>query len=223
MFLTKRMVTLAFLLAAMGGATQLNAQRARGGGGLGIYGFGPRLGENVQLALENRDHLALSAEQVASLQELEGGIEQDLAPLQAEIDDLRYRIIGGEVGRVEGVTLLQELLADYRAMAAPYQTRVANILTADQHADLQTIMLATQPIPGAGWGVGAEQGLGLSAGMAGGPGLAPLSGTLGGLGRPGGFYAGRGWGRGIGIQRGVRWGTPRGYFRGPVRGWRRWR
>ena len=214
MFLTKRIFAFALLLAVAGGGDQLMAQRGRGGGGLGIYGFGPRLGENVQLALDNQSQLGLSGEQVASLQNLLGGIQEDLGPVQAEIDDLRYRIIGGEVERVDGVVRLQALLDEYESAAAPLRTEVTRILTADQHRELQNIMWATRPGPGSGWGVWTGEGLDLTTGYAPGLGPAPAPGYGPGLGLGRGYYGGRGggFGRGAGVRAG------RGYYRGYPRG-----
>jgi len=160
MFRIKRIFALALLLAMAGWGNPLEAQRGRGGGGLGIYGFGPRLGENVQLALENRGQLGLSAEQVTALEELQGGIGETLGPLHSEIDNLRYGIISGESDQVAGVADLQKLLSDYDMAAEPFQARVTQILTAEQHSALQDIMLATRPGPGSGWGVGSVPALG---------------------------------------------------------------
>jgi hypothetical protein len=218
MFLTRRIFAfalfLAVALAVAGGGDQLTAQRGRGGGGLGIYGFGPRLGENIQLALDNQDHLGLSGEQVASLQDLLSGIQDELGPLQAGIDDLRYRIIGGEVERVDGIESLQALLEDYESAAAPFRTEVTRILTADQHMELQNIMWATRPGPGTGWGAGPD----LTVGTAPGLGPAPASAYGPGLGLGRGYYGGRGPGRGAGLGRGAGVRAGRGFYRGYPRG-----
>ena len=209
MFRTKGIFALVLLLASAGWGNALEAQRGRGGGGLGIYGFGPRLGENVHLALENRGQLGLSDEQTGALEELSRGIQEELAPLQADIDNLRYAIISGEASRVGGVPQLQGLVAEYDAVAEPFQTRITSILTVEQHAALQDIMFATRPGLGAGWGAGVGAGLGLAPGAGPGLGLPP---------RP---YLGRNLGAGFG--RGAGLGVRRGFVRGGGRGLgRRW-
>ena len=211
MFWTKRIFAVALLLVIAGWGNPLEAQRGRGGGGLGIYGFGPRLGENVQLALENRGQLGFSAEQVSALEELQGGIRETLGPLQSEIDNLRYGIISGEADQVAGVADLQQLLSDYDLAAKPVQARVTQIFTAEQHLALQDIMLATRPGLGAGWGVGSGPALGLAPGAARGLGVRP------------GVRAYGGWGPGAGVGRGGGLGVRRGFAGGGGRGLaRRW-
>jgi hypothetical protein len=216
-------------LAAGAGTGPLLAQSGGAGGGLGLYGYGPRLGENVQLALELRDQLGLSEEQIASLRDLQEGIQRDVGPLQAEIDQLRAHIISGEVNRLDGLLTLEQLLAESQEVAAPYRAGVTTILTTDQHLRLQEIMWNTRPGPDTGWGLGMESipgpppaaaygpgvgaraygglGLGLGVRAYGGRGLGRGLGLWGGrgLGRgPRAFY-GRGLGRGYGLGRGWRW------------------
>ena len=213
MSLKNRGVAVFVALALAGGGTSLTAQRGVGaGGGLGVYGLGPRLGENIQLALQFQEQLNLSQEQVVALQELQVGTQQDVAPLEAEIDDLRARIISGDVPQFAGVSELQDLLARYEAAATPYRTGVATILTADQHWQLQELMynslIGTGAYLGrAGPGIARGVGLGVRRGFVG-------RGAGAGLGRGSGLGFGRGAWRGVGR------GTGRGFARG-IRGWRR--
>ncbi|MFC1660832.1 hypothetical protein ACFL3S_05175 [Gemmatimonadota bacterium] len=202
MALRNRGVVVFIALALAGGGNSLSAQRGLGvGGGVGVYGLGPRLGENIDLALQFREQLNLSGEQVVALQELQVAIQQDVAPLEAEIDDLRARIMSGEVMQVAGVSQLQDLFNRYQAAATPYRTGVATILTADQHWELQGLMYDSRLGQGAyvgraGSGIG--RGFGLSAGR--------------GYWGPGG-----GVGLGRGLRRGVRRGGGRGLGRGLMR------
>lgn len=186
----KRGLVVALALAVSGGAYSLSAQRGIRGGGLGLYGFGPRLGENIQLALEFQEDLGLTAEQMASLQELLAGIEQDVMPLEAGIDELRAQITAGEINQADGLVQLQELLGEYQTAAAPYRTGVTTILTADQHMRLQRIMWNTRPLQGQYLGrAGVGRGLGVGIGVGRGAGR--------GLGRGVGRGIGRGVGRGV--------------------------
>jgi hypothetical protein len=211
------MVTI-LALAFSGGGFVLSAQQGRTGTGLGVYGLGPRLGENVQFALELRDQLGLSADQIASLNELQAGISRDVEPVAAEIANLRGRLMAGEVDGVSGIDQLQGLLAQYQAAADPYRIQVETILTPAQHEMLQTVMWNSRPAPGLGLygagmgpGIGLDYGLGWSqgAGLARpgglGVGLARPRGLGVGLGRGLGRGAGRVLGRGMGRGRGLRW------------------
>jgi hypothetical protein len=201
------MVTM-LALALSGGGSFLSAQQGRTGTGLGVYGLGPRLGENVQYALELRDQLGLSADQIASLNALQDGISRDVEPVAAEIETLRGRLMAGEVDGVSGIDQLQGLLVQYQAAAAPYRIQVGTILTPAQHETLQTVMWNSRPVSGQGLygagmglGVGLDYGLGLGQGA----GLARPRGLGVGLGRGLGRGAGRVLGRGMGRGRGLRW------------------
>jgi hypothetical protein len=123
MITAKRCLAVILLLAVAGGAESLTAQRALGGGGLGLRGLGPRLGENVDMALQHQDQLGLSAEQVAALQEIRAGIQRDVEPLQGLMDDLRGGILRGEVAGPQGWNQLQELWAEYDVAAEPLPHR----------------------------------------------------------------------------------------------------
>ncbi len=204
-------LVMALVLALAGGGHLLSAQQGLGGQGLGLYGVGPRLGENVELALEFQDLLGLSPEQVGSLEALQNGIRQDVEPLEAEIAFLRAGLMNGEVSRVDGLVQLQDFLIQFQAAAEPYRVQVENILTPAQHGALQGIMLETRPLQGralgaAGWGMGWNPGFssgqGVWLGRGAGRGLG--RGAAMGFGRGGGPGLGRGFVRG-GRGRGLRW------------------
>ena len=210
---------LVVLFSFFGGLTPLSAQLGRRPGGMGINGLGPRLGENIQLALENRLRLDLTDQQVAELTGLEREVQASLAPLQTEIDDLRFRILEGEVNRVDGSAQLRNLLADFEEMAAPYRTHVTEILSAGQHSQLQSIMLAARPDPWAGSGYGLGGGFRRPIGT---PAVgildAPMAGAT--VFGPRGRRLARPWvSPRYGLGRGLGWSgrVPRG----GARGWRR--
>ena len=191
-------------LAVSGGGHLLSAQQGLGGGRLGLYGVGPRLGENVALALEFQDQLGLSQDQVASLQLLQDGIRKDVEPLETEINGLRAAILAGEVSSVDGLAVLQGLFGEFQAVSQPYRTQVDAILGPVQHQTLQGIMWESRPLQGQGLGT-AGMGMGWN------PGVSPVLGAgqgmwFGrgaglGLGRAAGYGLGRGGG--IGLGRGV--------------------
>lgn len=206
MYPMRRGITVLVFLALAGVGVPISAQQNPGpGGGLGLYGVGPRLGENIQLALGSRETLGLSGEQVEALQELGVGVQRDVAPLELEIEELRARIIGGEIVWTAGVGQLQDLFARYETAATPYRTRVAGILTGEQHLLLQEMMYRTRFGSGANLrlgraGLGRGPGLGVGAGLPArglGRGLAyrriPVVGR--GMGRRGGRGLGRGFAR----------------------------
>ncbi len=210
MSLIRCALVMALALALSGGGHLLSAQQGLGGQGLGLYGIGPRLGENVELALEFQDLLGLSAEQVGSLEALRNGIRQDVDPLGAEITDLRARLMAGEVSRVDGLVQLQDFLVQFQAAAEPYRIQVETLLTPAQHGALQGIMLETRPLQGRalgaagmgmGWNPGFSSGQGMWLGRGAGPGYG--RGAAMGFGRGGGPGLGRGAVRGV--RRGLRW------------------
>ena len=212
----------ALALALSGGGHFLSAQRGLGGQGLGrqglgLYGLGPRLGENISLALENQSLLQLSQAQVEALRQMQGGIAENVGPLEEEIEGIRAGILAGEVNATDGLALIQDLYVEYDAVAAPFRTEIATVLSPAQPETLQAVMWETRPVAGPGAGV-------YGSGIRGGAGLAtvrPLGLGFGrgvGLGRAGGFGLGRSGGLGLG--RGGGRGLARGGGRGL--GWRRW-
>ena len=209
MSITRWTFSVALALAVSGGGHLLAAQQGWGGAGLGLNGLGPRLGENVEWALEIRDQLGLSAQQVESLQALQAGIGQDVDRLSAEITTFRTLIRAGEMDPVEGLTQLQGLLNQYQLVAGPYRLEVEAVLTPAQHRMLQQVMLETRPLPGLGlgsvalrrgWnsGLGSGWSVGFLPGRGWGRGRALGMGRGGGLGFQG--RAGRGFGRGMRLR-----------------------
>ena len=228
MILLKRGLWVLLALVLSGAGHPLLAQRGRGGPGLGLNGFGPRLGENVQLALDHQAELGLTAGQIQALEELGEGIRQDVAPLALEMEELRLGILTGEMDQIQGLNRLQEVQAEYLLAADPYRTRIASVLSSTQHRSLQQMMLATRPMGGWGTGspalgrggIGAGVGRGLGRGL--GPGRSVGRGVGLGVGRglgPGrGAALGLGQGAGLGVGRGAGLGVGRGAALGLGRG-----
>jgi len=203
MFTLKRALLVMLIVTLSGAGHPLFGQRGRGGVGLGINGLGPRLGENIQLALARKAELGLSAPQVASLQELQAQVLENVEPLAVQIDGMRAGIQKGDLDAYQGTATLQELLAEYEIVAGPYRAEVASILSTNQHAALQQMMWVTGGGAGLGLGrggVGRGQGVGLGVGLGRGRGV--------GLGRGGGLGLGRGGGLGLG--RGIGLSSGRG-------------
>lgn len=203
---SKRFLLVFLILAVAGGADALSAQRGLGYGGLGLNGLGPRLGENVALALDLQSELGLSSEQIQALQDLGAGIQLDVAPLEEEIDGLRNQILAGEVAERDGLVELQNLLADYEAAAEPYRSGITTILSAVQHRSLQAAMFETRPYldqgvlgARAGYGRGVAYGRGLSPGF--GYGVRPAYGRGGAMGFRGNMALGARGGVGLGAGR----------------------
>lgn len=208
-------VALAMIVAASWNPA--SAQRGIGNQGLGLYGLGPQLGENVEIALELRDELGLSDQQIEDLEELRTGIGRDVDPLRAEIDLLRTQILSGEGSALDGLARLRELQDLYQESAAPYRAAVAEILTPEQHLMLQDMMFSTRPVTG--WGVrGAGVGLGRGLGGWGTRGLGLGYGRGVGVGYGRGVGLGYGRGAGLGYGRGAGLGYGRGTGLGYGRG-----
>lgn len=148
-------------LALSGGLNGVMGQRGMRGGGMGLHGLGPSMGANVDLALEHQEELGLTAQQIASLQEMQAGILQNVAPLEGEITNLRTQIMEGEVDREEGLTRLRALLEQYRTAAEPYRSGVTTILTVDQHRRLQAQVQSDRRAEGRLLGrAGGDRGMG---------------------------------------------------------------
>ena len=184
----KRGIIVVLALALSGGLNGVMGQRGMRGGGMGLYGLGPSMGVNVELALEHQEELGLTSQQIASLQEMQAGIQQNVAPLETEITNLRTQIMEDEVDQEEGVAQLRELMEAYRTAAEPYRSGVTTILTVDQHRRLQAQVQSDRRAEGrllgrAGVGRGVERGIARGAGR--------------GVGRGVGRGAARGQGRGI--------------------------
>lgn len=199
----KQTLVIVVALAVSGAGSEAWAQRGAGWGGYGVNGIGPRLGENIGLALQNSDRLGLSEEQVAGLRTLQAGVEQEVAPLEAEVEALRAGMRTGEVSYATGAGELRTLLTELDSVSEPYRQRVAEILTPDQHLTLQGMMYDTRPYPG-GWYGRAGPGVGVRSWGGTGVGVRPRAGLGRGAawgGRGGrGRWAGRG-GRGAGWWR----------------------
>ncbi len=163
----KRAMIVVLTLALSGGLNGVMGQRELRGGGLGLHGLGPRLGGNVELALEHQEELSLTAQQIASLQEMQAGIQQNVAPLEGEITNLRTQIMEDELDREEGLTRLRELMEQHRTAAEPYRSGVTTILTVDQHRRLQAQVQSDRKAEGrllGRTGVGRGAGRGVARG-----------------------------------------------------------
>lgn len=160
MSLTTRTLALLVACALSGVWSHAWAQTAPGGG-YRVYGVGPRLGENVELALRNAERLGLSEGQIAELNAIREGLQWEVAPIQEQIAGLRAGIRAGEVTYEASAEELRTLLVQLDELAEPYRRGVAETLTAEQHAALQQMMYDTRPYPawggrgfnrgGAGW------------------------------------------------------------------------
>ncbi len=182
----KRAMIVVLALALSGGLNGVMGQRGLRGGGLGLHGLGPRLGGNVELALEHQEELSLTAQQIASLQEMQTGIQQSVAPLEVEITNLRTQIMEDEVDREEGLTRLRELLEQYRTAAEPYRSGMTTILTVDQHRRLQAQVQSDRRSEGrllGRAGVGFGEGRGIARGTGRGVGRGVTRGDARGMGR----------------------------------------
>lgn len=190
----------------------VEAQRGRhvGGGGL-RGGDGPNLGHSVELALEHREDLGLTGDQIVRLQELQAMANGDVAALTEEMRALREKIRGGEVEREEGFRQMEALRGEFITASAPLRGRVQEILTVQQHNKLRPLVREARPGRGRGQGMGAalqprgmRGGMGavrpgqLRGGRSGRPG-ARLHLRPGGQGRMGPAWRGNGGG---GIQPG---------------------
>lgn len=206
---TKHFLVILFLVALAGASQPLSAQRGLGGGGLGLNGLGPRMGENIALAMDLQGELGLSGDQIQALQDLGEEIDANLGPMEDEIDGLRDRVMAGDVAWAEGVLLLQQSIEEYQIAAEPYRITMTEILTSQQHLFLQSAMFDTRLPYGRGLGRGA--GVGYAAGVGPGLGVGYAAGVRGGYGMARGGAYGAAYGYGLGAARGL--GAGRGLAR----------
>ncbi len=129
------------LVVALGVAVMpVQAQRGQGFRGQGFGGQGgPNFGHSLELALDHQEKLGLTEDQVAQLQGLKATIDGDVAGLGEEMKGLRESIRAGEVERDEGVRQMEALRGELITASAPLRGRVQEILTVEQHNQLQPL------------------------------------------------------------------------------------
>jgi hypothetical protein len=175
-------LVVALTLAVTVGVSPVEGQR---GAGFGGRGGGPYAGRSLDVIIEHQASLGLTGDQLAQIQELKRVMDSEVAPLAEEIRALRTRIQAGEMEWNEGLRELQVLQGQMTTAAAPLRGRAQEILTVEQHRQLQATVWQTRPGQGRGgvfWGRG---GSGMARGQ--------VRGSRGGFGPRQGF---NGQGRG---------------------------
>lgn len=175
-------LVVALTLAVAVGVSPIEGQR---GAGFGGRGGGPYAGRSLDVIIENQEALGLTGDQLAQIQQLKGVMDSEVAPLADEIRALRTRIRAGELERNDGLRELQALQGQMTTAAAPLRGRVQEILTVEQHRQLQATVWQTRPGRGRGGAVGGRGGWGMARGQ--------VRGSRGGFGPRQGF---NGQGRG---------------------------
>ena len=110
------------------------------------------------MAIEHREDLGLSGDQVTQLQELKAVMDGEIAGLVEEMNALRSGIRSGDLDRDEGFRQLNAVRGELITASAPLRGRVQEILTVDQHQKLQPIVWEGRPGLGRGAGVRGSQG-----------------------------------------------------------------
>lgn len=209
--MTKRNGGLMLALAvAVGlGTTPLQAQRGAGlrGQAAGLRGqaAGPNAGRSLDILLENQERLGLSEDQLAQIQQLKVTVDEEVDPLVEQMRVLREKIRSGEVDGNEGARELQALRGRLTTATAPLRGRIQEILTVEQHQNLQAVVREGRP--GRGQALGF-QGQGMRRAPRG-----QLRGGRGGIGPRKGYYR-----QGRTPALGFRNRSPGG---GPLHRWRR--
>jgi len=115
------------------------------------------MGRSVELALEHQETLALEQSQVAQLQELQAVMDGEVAGLAEEMRALQQSIRDGEVERGDGMRQMSALKGQLITASAPLKGRVQEILTVEQHNNLQPLVREGRPY-GSGHGAGRAGG-----------------------------------------------------------------
>lgn len=184
------------LVVALGvAAMPLQAQRGMGPRGQGVRGQGgPNMGHSLELVLENQEQLGLSVDQLAQLKELKATVDGSVVGLAEEMKVLREGIRAGEVERDEGMRQMEAIRGQLITASAPLRGRVQEVLTVQQHNQLQTLVRKDRPGGGRagafqGSGAPSVRGRGMGVGM-----MGQFRGGRGGVG-PGQFFPGMTGGR----------------------------
>ena len=202
--MTKRSgsMVLALALAVGLGAVPLQAQR---GTGLRGQAAGPNAGRSLDVLLENQGSFGLSEDQVAQLQQLKGTMDEEVTPLVEQMKALRERVRAGDVDADEGAREFQALRGRLTTATAPLRGRIQEILTVEQHRDLQGMVRQGRPGRGRAGAFQGRGGRGAPRGQ--------LRGSRGGMGPRQGFN-----GQGRTPAFGFRQAPPNGRFYGRERG-----
>jgi hypothetical protein len=133
----KKKATFLLLLAALALVGPLSAQRPGPGMGLGPGRGGQRLERLIGLALERRDSLALSADQVEGLEALRSEIEQSDAALRAQMEQARADTT---VERSELRERMRTMMEQARAERSAQSERFEQLLTQEQRERLRPLL-----------------------------------------------------------------------------------
>ena len=187
---------LAALLLALPVAAQRPGPGSPGGPARGqVRGVGgaPPIERAIGIALERRDSLRLSGEQVQQLEALRTDIQEENADLRDQMQELREEAVGDRGA-------LRERMEDFRAkvreLGEGQQGRLDDILSQDQRDRLGELMRRSRPLrpDDRGWRArdrGLRSGVGRFGG--GGPEMrAYLQGLRDGLRAGARFWGGRG-------------------------------
>jgi Spy/CpxP family protein refolding chaperone len=158
------------------------------------------MGKSLELILDKQEELNLTQDQIGQFQGLMTIRDRDITPVVEEIQALREATRSGDVERDEAFRQMEALRGRLISGAAPLRGRIREILTVEQHRELQAS--ARQARAGRG-GPGAMKGPARRGVRGPGAGVGRgWTGSRGGVGRhirPGrrGVNAAPGLGRGM--------------------------
>jgi hypothetical protein len=150
---------------------------------LAVLGVQRVAAQGVERIMQAREALALTDDQIASLDAIRREIVQERNAEQAEMAELRSQLEAGQIRRSEVIAAQEDRVAAAEGRAEERQTRVDAVLTEDQLAQVELMRTRADRVRGRRQGVAP----GRSGGFGGGarrPGFAP--GGRGGFG-PGGL------------------------------------
>lgn len=108
-------------------------------------GDGPNMGRSLAVLLEQQEEFGLSQEQRSQLQDLKAIMDGEVEPLAEEMRALRDQMRAGEVDRAEGFRQMEVLRGGLITASAPLRGRIQEILTVEQHRQLQRTMWEGRP------------------------------------------------------------------------------
>ena len=170
---------------------------------LAVFGASGVAAQGVERIMQAREELALTDDQIGSLDAIRREFVQERTAEMAEMAELRSQLEAGQIQRSDVMAAQEDRVAAAEGRAEERRARVDAVLTEEQRSQVEQMRTRADRVRGRrqGFAPGGPGGFGRGAGR---PGFAP--GGRGGFGPRGRGAVGPGGPRG-----GARFGGPRGF------------
>lgn len=99
-----------------------------------------RMGESVEVILQNREALELTDAQVSELETIQAELGVASEPFLAEMQEFRKAMQAGEITQEEARESRSEWQRRGSELMKPFQDRIHGVLTEEQHTRLEPLM-----------------------------------------------------------------------------------